>query len=343
MKFAKITSTVLLCAVAPFAASGLSLRSSEQGSAATTKATSSKAQIIIHGVIHDFSDNDIAIIGESAIAPYNVAQKGSGHSLNSLELQLQFGVGANAEWPCMHCPPDDDAFINWPCMHCPPDDDSFSFGSEKVLMADLTVGSEWPCMHCPPDDDAVALSTASNHEAFVESFCSRLSHSGSANLANAHHCSFNFVEDPGHKTAGIVISRNADKTAQAFLSVTGLLSDLSAKDIAIIESNAVSVYNEAWSKAGFSIKSAHARGAINMPKQSVAVKQCINCPIEGEKVAWPCMHCPPDDDAALEQSEGNVLLLDVDIGSEWPCMHCPPDDDAVELEAAEIKKKNMNI
>ena len=287
----------------------------------------SKAQIIVHGVLHDFSDKDLAIIGESAIAAYNDVQKNSGFTLKEVKPSLHFGVGTNAEWPC---------------MFCPPDDDSFTFGSEMVLLADIEVGSnsKWPCMFCPPDDDTVALDSMESHKEFADGFCHRLTLSGSANLANAHHCSFSFLEEPGHKVAPLEMMHNKDKTAQGFLSLTGLLHDLSKKDIAIIQATATTLYNKAFSKTGFTLKSVNARGAIQVPNQTENVKQCLNCPDAADKLAWPCMFCPPDDDS-FSQHKANVLLLDVEVGSKWPCMFCPPDDDSFQqLSSSELESIN---
>ena len=315
MKFSTIVTSLI--SLAPLA----------QASTLRAKPSTSKAQIIVHGVLHDFSDKDLAIIGESAIAAYNDVQKNSGFTLKEVKPSLHFGVGTNADWPC---------------MFCPPDDDSFAFGSEMVLMADIDVGSssKWPCMFCPPDDDTMTLDNLDSHKDFVDGFCHRLTLSGSANLANAHHCSFSFVEDPGHKVAPLEMIHNKDETGQGFLSLTGLLHDLSKKDIAIIQATAAALYNKAFSKTGFTLKAVNARGAIQVPEKTENVKQCLNCPDAAEKLAWPCMFCPPDDDS-FSQHKSNVLLFDVEVGSKWPCMFCPPDDDSFQqLSSSELENIN---
>jgi hypothetical protein len=208
-------------------------------------------------------------------------------------------------------------------------------------MVDMNVGvgSNWPCMFCPPDDDTVIVGDSASHKVFTETFCERLSFSGSPNLANAHHCSFTFLEQPGHKAAPVEAIRHKDKTSQAFLSITGLPKKLSKKDLAIIDASAIEAYKDAYE--GHSLKSISARGIIDMPKKSLASKQCINCPSGDEKLAWPCMFCPPDDDSfELTADEGKIILLDVEVGAQWPCMFCPPDDDSFELASPDLKYVN---
>ena len=309
----------------------------------------SKAQIVIQGVPNDFSKEDLAVINKSAIAAYNAVQKDSSYSLVTVKPLLHFGAGDSVSQ----------------CMLCPPDDDAFSLGEEKVLVADVQVRSK-QCMLCPPDDDVVALEDSSNHKLFVESFCNLLATSGSENLAKAHHCSFSFLEKPGHKVAPLSLV-NRGEAALGFLSVTGLLQELSTEDIAIVESSTLETFNQAFANiAGYSeLASLHVKSAVETPKNHHGLTQCMLCPPDDDVMevkSKQCMLCPPDDDTmksapAIKQCMlcppddeafssragyvGSVLMLDIEVaapkttsnGKVSQCMLCPPDDETVMVPA----------
>jgi hypothetical protein len=76
-----------------------------------------------------------------------------------------------------------------------------------------------------------------------------LINSGSSNLANAHSCSFAFLDTPG---AG----SGVETTAQVILK--GLLQDLSPTDVSIFEKSIISSYNEAFKKVGYTISTIEA-------------------------------------------------------------------------------------
>lgn len=151
---------------------------------------------------------------------------------------------------------------------------SFDSAMQQTMIANLKIISK---------DDSVVLSTSSKHNDFVYDFCDRLATSGSANLANAHHCSITFVEDPT-----ISMTYNSDKSAQGFLSMTSVPKELSINDAAIIENAAVETYNAAWKKLGYTIDSFHVREAVPSSQMGSTTTVAL---IDVQKVA-DCQYCP---------------------------------------------------
>ena len=88
-----------------------------------------------------------------------------------------------------------------------------------------------------------------------------------------------------------------DKSALGFLSVKGLLHDLTRDGIAIIEGATFETYNDAFANVGYSFESLRVRDAVETPKNSL--KQ-------------GCQLSPPDDDSF--GAKGNVLLFDIKVG-----------------------------
>ena len=333
-------ATALLFA-SPFA-SAASLRNNKEESN-TSKL--SKAQLVVHGVKGDFSDADLAIITQTAIAAYKAVQKNDRYSINSITPLIHFGVDdKDLKQGCQLCPPDDDAFLTQGCQLCPPDDDSFKSvvkgsGNGNVIMMDVEVGQG--CQLCPPDDDAFAFEATSTYKDFTQSFCSLLTRSGSANLANSHSCHFTFLEEPGHKVAPLQLKKTKDEQALGFLSVRGLLHDLSAKDIAMIEKYTIATYNQAFANTGYSLEAINARGSVETPKSNKNLDQgCQLCPPDDDALKQGCQLCPPDDDSFLTHGVANIVLLDAKVaGLSQGCQLCPPDDDAV-LSTVDLERAN---
>lgn len=94
--------------IAPVATTILGLLSASMTEARlSTKTTSSTAQVIIHGVHHDLSDQDLVIISESAVAAYNKFSDDSSFALKSLEPAFHFGFLNGAQkslGDCQYCP-----------------------------------------------------------------------------------------------------------------------------------------------------------------------------------------------------------------------------------------------
>jgi hypothetical protein len=229
---------------------------------------------------------------------------GSSFALDEVKPLLIFGADGDDEnmKRCRMCP-NDDAFL------------SGMVGFEKIILADIKVIKSSRCRMCPNDDDDYVLENTANHQAFVENFCELLANSGSANLANAHSCSFSFLESPGHKVAPLSVVKHTAKdngeAALGFLSINGLMHDLSEKEMKLIEKDAMETYNTAFGPStGNYLASIHVRDGVVAPKTVDGVTQCLTC-----SEITRCRMCPNDDYelSTPEGSVGNVLFLDIKL------------------------------
>lgn len=283
--------------------------------------TSTKAQILIPGVLHDLSAEDLEIVASSAKKSYADTYGSSFKSIHSIKTQLHFDVpdGLVGGKQCHMCPPDDDAFL--------------MLGQAKMVLAGIQLGSR-QCHMCPPDDDAFVEeedkeSHKDKHDKFVSDFCHALSNSGSANLANAHECSFTFFEK-NQVPVGPAVARDDsvddDGNTLGFIALNGLVHDITASDRAVIQESAVKAYNDAFSSTlGYSLMSFNTRDAVEIPR------------------ATQCHMCPPDDDAlsAVGMEVGKVVFVDLRVHAEQ-CHMCPPDDDALVLANGDEELQYLN-
>jgi hypothetical protein len=255
------------------------------------------------GVLSDLTPADLSIVEKSAIAAYGAMQLGSGYTLEEVKPLLIFGAGSGDDGnlkQCNHCP-NDDAFLTG------------TVGFEKIIVADIKVLRSSQCNHCPNDDDDFVLENIANHQVFVESFCEFLATSGSVNLANANGCSFSFLQSPGHKVAPLTVvtrtEKNHGEAALGFLSINGLIHDLTDNEKTLVATDALETYNKAFgSSTGNSLASLHVRDGVVAPQTADGVTQCLTC----HKITQ-CNHCPNDDYelSTPEGTVGNVLFLDI--------------------------------
>jgi hypothetical protein len=142
-----------------------------------------EGNVMMRGILHDFSYDDIALINKSVQEAYNDAFSTVGYSLGSFEAVNYLDVFAGCWWP--GCTSE--------CRLCPNDDDMASLGEAKLIVAKMA-----PL--CPNDNvGPPAVNKAKLefiHEAFEKALCAKLANSGSANFANVQGCSFSMVTDP---------------------------------------------------------------------------------------------------------------------------------------------------
>jgi len=303
----------------------------------------SKAQVIIQGVKTDFSDEDLVIISKSVIAAYNSMQDGSGFVVEGAQPLIHFGTSNLGQHPrggpdyCYRCAPDDDATtmtMNYVLL-----DTKVS----KQPLGRYTGGGHTWCYRCAPDDDSM-LGSVDNHEKFVNAFCDLLVESGSTNLKDAKGCSFTFLEDPGYKVAPLAIKETEEESALGYFEVQGLLHEMSAEDIKIVEAATISAYNEAFATLGHSMEELNTHGAAKVPSSKHGREQSDNSLTLGQHPRGGpdyCYRCAPDDDSITNQA--SAVLFDAKLGQtngrpDW-CYRCAPADDSMATEK-DIEKIN---
>jgi hypothetical protein len=104
-----------------------------------------KAQVMVHGTRHLFSEKDLELIDQSIAEAYNQNFSSiAGFSLSSFESV------ADLDFP--FCPD---------YRHCPPDDDAVMTSDARMVAARVSpVGWMHDCRLCPPDGDVSTLASA---------------------------------------------------------------------------------------------------------------------------------------------------------------------------------------
>jgi hypothetical protein len=240
------------------------------------------ARIIVHGLFDDASAQDLEIISTSAVAAYNSAYAATGHSLTAFKTEASIPV------------PDTDDFR-------PTLTDSVTQG--ELVFVQLVPGGS-------VKDDAVAslqmktINFGEIHKQFEDNFCGLLRVSRSANLVNAHDCSLSFLDTPGKSdlvpSESAYASTNGDAT-EAQVIIHGALDDFNDGDFALIYMSIESAYNEAYTKAGYTINDFEAKTVIDMPTG--------------------CRSCSSADDAMMFNA-GKMIFARIRPG----CQDCNPDD-----------------
>jgi hypothetical protein len=175
------------------------------------KETMTEAQIIMTGLLHDFSDADRELINQSILAAHSEAFASTDYSLKSFNME--------GDVDFRYFP------FDWPrcriCKNNTATDTVVTLITAVAVAAvdhknDGGLGQPAKCRLCK-DDDALATAAAggasvkklaSMHEAFEKSICTKLNTSGSANFANAHDCSFRFVARPHVASQVVAIAQS---------------------------------------------------------------------------------------------------------------------------------------
>jgi len=202
--------------------------------------TPSEARVIIDGLLHDASKQDIQVIRESVVAAYNEAYANTGSSLSSFKVMNHAAIPETVTWP-----PD--------CHLCPDDDSMALTGTAK--QGELILASVGPkTLNWPPDchlcgDDAVEgmVQVGEAHKNFEDAFCAKIRNSGSPNLASVLHCSFSYLETPGVSEAA------PHESTEAQIIMRGTLHRLSESDLKIVDNIIMATYNDAFYEAGYSL------------------------------------------------------------------------------------------
>jgi len=65
-------------------------------------------RVVVRGLHHDLSENDVAAIGETVVSSFNKVYAQSGFSLGGFGAKASTSVALGALGQCNHCQPDDD-------------------------------------------------------------------------------------------------------------------------------------------------------------------------------------------------------------------------------------------
>jgi hypothetical protein len=281
----KITAFAVaaLTGVSSVSASDFSLRSAARklmGSSPESPSVPADVRVILHGLLHETSREDMQIITKSIVAAYNHAYKPAGHSLDAFDPHtfVEFTRGQQDPPICELCPDDDVAGMD--------------SQSQLVLARVGAKGTQDPpiCELCP-DDDLLGIELGGTHQKFQETFCAMIRSSGSANLAKVNDCSFSFLEITGGNTDSVPIGSavkqfcNNDMKMEAQVMVHGALRDFTKEDLALINKSAKSAYNDAFSLAGFAIGSFETVREMDVPGVSQDPPICELCPDDDKAFA----------------------------------------------------------
>jgi len=281
-----------------------------------------ETRVIVQGLLHAASEDDLKIIGKSAVAAYNQAYGPYGHSIKAFKSTTSVSV---SETPGTGGPT---------CTLCGNDDANIteSKGQAEIIFGQVseTAGTGDPtCSLCGNDDTTfVELKGAQLgdvHKSFEEKFCAKLRSSGSANLANAQGCSFAIVDMPGQADFVPIESAYASTNGQSTegqIVLRGTLNELSEADLKLLDKSVIAAYNDAFAKAGYKLKL--------KSKASVYVSET---PGTGDPT---CSLCGNDD---MTFGEVQVVFSHVQEtpGTGDPtCTFCGNDDEVVLLKDSEV-------
>jgi hypothetical protein len=315
----KITAFAVaaLTGVSSVSASAFSLRSVARnlmGSSSESPSAPADVRVILHGLLHETSLDDMKIISKSIVAAYNHAYKPAGHSLDAFDPHtfVEFNRGEQDPPICELCPDDDVAGID--------------SQSQLVLARVGAKGEQDPpiCELCP-DDDLLGMELGGTHQKFQETFCAVIRSSGSANLAKVHDCSFSFLEMTGGNTDSVPIRSavkqfcNNDMKMEAQVMVHGALHDFTKEDLALINKSAKSAYNDAFSSTGFAIGSFETVREMDVPGVSQDPPICELCPDDDKAFAAGGVTkllvtrvaplCPSDDNGSTVTDDVKLLFM----------------------------------
>jgi hypothetical protein len=258
----KITALALIT-VAGVASADFNLRSVARSLMGTSSESSDPAdvRVILHGLLHETSRDDMKIVSKSIVAAYNDAYKSTGHSLDAFDPHMFVDFN---QW-------EPSPFV---CELCLDEDIAESKSQSQLVLARVGANKWAPgpahCNLCP-DDDLLGMELGETHQKFQETFCAMIRSSGSANLAKVHDCSFSFLEMAGGNTDSFPIKSavkqacNSDMKIEAQLMVHGTLHDFTKEDLALINKSVKSAYNDAFSLAGFAIGTFETVGEMDVP------------------------------------------------------------------------------
>jgi DNA-binding protein YbaB len=317
----KIAAFALTTLAALASASEYNLRAAPNTLIGTKSSDPAEARVMVHGLLHDTSTEDLNIINKSVVAAYNSAYSATGYSFTSMKTTTSVSI------------PDKVGF--WPgCRWCSEKDDALTATNTQAQLVFVEIIPDkvdkvgfWPgCRFFCGDDDA--LNAANIHNKFEEDFCGLLRSSGSVNLAGANECSLSFLETPGH-TASVptesVYTSNSGEATEAQVIMQGTLHDFSENDFAVIDKSIVSAYNDAFTKAGYTTSSFEVLAETDMP-----------VPVG----FWPgCRWCSDEEEDAVTMENESKMATMV-FARFWPgCRWCG--DDAVILNDAPILKDSQ--
>jgi hypothetical protein len=160
-------------------ASEFNLRAAANTLLGTKSSDPAEARVMVHGLLHDTSAEDLNIISKSVVSAYNSAYSTTGYSFAALKTMASVSIP--------------DKVCIWPgCRWCPNDDalaDANTQSQAQLVFVEVTPDG-------PTGINAAMQSTQMQdsqlsviHKKFGEDFCGLLRASGSANLAKANECS----------------------------------------------------------------------------------------------------------------------------------------------------------
>ena len=323
MKFTSLALTALLFGSA---SADFNLRAAaNQLLGTTTKTDSADVRVVVHGMKHEATSDDMHIIGKAIKTAYNKVYDTAGYTMDSFKAE---SAAAVPEFVGLNQPD---------CRLCPNDDDVMAVKETKLngqmILGYVQVGWMQPdCRLCPNDDDAVAAFKSTQelkafHSSFESEFCALLRQSDSANFAHAHGCSFSFLDMPGQPHVSLPIQGKVNKNTEAQVLFRGTLHELSDSDMTLVDQSVVLAYNEAFASVGYGLGSFHSVADIDMPTH----------------LAQPdCRLCPNDDDVMAVVSEAKLLVARVTPITQPDCRLCPNDDDALAAAVSEEKLAFMH-
>jgi hypothetical protein len=291
----KFTAFALSTLVSLASASDFNLRAAANRLLAGNKSSDpAEARVMVHGLLHETSAEDLSIISKSVVAAYNSAYSATGYSFTAMEIKASISGPDNIDWWGPNF---------WPgCRWCPNDDalaDSNADAQAQLIFVEVNAAIQSAAMQ--------DLHLGDIHKKFEETFCGLLRASGSTNLASASQCSLSFLETPGH-TASVPVesaySSNNGEAEEAQVVMHGTLHDLSEKDYAVIDTTIVAAYNEAFTKTGYATSSFKVVADIKMPNNDdnalmINAATMVSAQWWGPNF-WPgCRWCPNDDAITL--------------------------------------------
>ena len=325
----KINAIVVAMLASTASAADFSLRAAANKLLGTTEsaARSTDTRLIIQGLLHAASEEDLEIIGKTVVAAYNKEYGPYGHSIQAFKSSTSVTV---SQIPGIHDPS---------CRLCPNDDAVVTEGQTEIVFGQVSQipGIHDPsCRLCPNDDVTFMELNGADieqvHQSFEDKFCAKLRSSGSANLANVKDCSFAILDMPGEADFVPIESAYASTNGQSTegqIVLEGLLNDLSDSDMELLDQSVVAAYNDAFAKVGFKLKLES--------KTSVGVSQ-----IPG--IHDPSCRLCPNDDAIVTEGQAEIVFSRV---QQIPGIHDPscrlcPNDDVIVVDLAETERAYMH-
>jgi hypothetical protein len=309
----KFTAFAVSTLVTLASASDFNLRAAANRLLGNKSSDPTEARVMVHGLLHETSAEDLSIISKSVVTAYNSAYSATGYSFTVLETKASVSGPDNLDWWSGR--------NFWPgCRWCPNDDalaDSNTDAQAQLIFVEaMSVGPTTGNNAAVQIQD---LHLGDIHKKFEDNFCGLLRASGSSNLASASQCSLSFLETPGH-TASVPVesayTSNNGEAEEAQVMMHGTLHDFSEKEYAVIDTTIVAAYNEAFAKTGYAISSFEVVADINMPNNNdnalmANTATMVSAQWWSGRNFWPgCRWCPNDDAIALT---GSPILKDSDI------------------------------